>query len=71
MPNFFRTQRAERCPVCKEPWPGDKFVGEKTVTRSNQYRQGKRQSRSAVEHDTAMQNTDGVSSDMESTDADG
>lgn len=32
MPSFFRMQQAEKCPVCKEDWPGDMFVGEKALT---------------------------------------
>ncbi|KAJ5999366.1 hypothetical protein N7451_007176 [Penicillium sp. IBT 35674x] len=32
MRSFFRMQRAEKCPVCKKDWPGDKFVGERAVT---------------------------------------
>lgn len=32
MRNFFRMQQAEKCPVCKEDWPGDMFVGEKAIT---------------------------------------
>ncbi|KAJ5184320.1 Zinc finger RING-type [Penicillium cf. griseofulvum] len=32
MRNFFRMQQAEKCPVCKEDWPGDKFVGERALT---------------------------------------
>jgi hypothetical protein len=25
-------QQEEKCPVCKEEWPGDKFVGERALT---------------------------------------
>ncbi|OQD73699.1 hypothetical protein PENDEC_c014G05291 [Penicillium decumbens] len=32
MRNFFRMQQAEKCPVCKKDWPGDKFVGERALT---------------------------------------
>ncbi|KAJ6191047.1 hypothetical protein N7519_001068 [Penicillium mononematosum] len=32
MRNFFRMQQEEKCPVCKEEWPGDKFVGERALT---------------------------------------
>ena len=35
MRNFFRVQQAERCPVCKKEWPGDKFVGERAMASSN------------------------------------
>ncbi|KAJ5633182.1 DNA repair protein Nse1 [Penicillium lividum] len=31
MRNFFRIQRAEKCPVCKADWPGDNFVGERAA----------------------------------------
>ncbi|KAL1979986.1 hypothetical protein VTN96DRAFT_4832 [Rasamsonia emersonii] len=44
MRNFFRMQQAEQCPVCKAPWPGDKFVGERAITSSERYMQGKRRS---------------------------
>lgn len=37
-------QQAEQCPVCKAPWPGDKFVGERAITSSERYMQGKRRS---------------------------
>lgn len=37
-------QQAEQCPVCNAPWPDDKFVGEKAITTTNQYLQGKRRS---------------------------
>ncbi|KAJ5110624.1 hypothetical protein N7532_001159 [Penicillium argentinense] len=33
--NFFRAQQAEKCPICKQDWPGDKFVGERAVAASN------------------------------------
>ncbi|OJJ79826.1 non-structural maintenance of chromosomes element 1 family protein [Aspergillus glaucus CBS 516.65] len=42
--NFFRMQQAEKCPVCKAAWPGDKFVGERAVTSTDRYLQGKRRS---------------------------
>ncbi|KAB8077649.1 Nse1 non-SMC component of SMC5-6 complex-domain-containing protein [Aspergillus leporis] len=42
--NFFRMQQAEQCPVCKAPWPGDKFVGERAITSTERYMQGKRRS---------------------------
>jgi hypothetical protein len=37
-------QQAEQCPVCKAPWPGDKFVGERAITSTERYMQGKRRS---------------------------
>ncbi|ODM17070.1 hypothetical protein SI65_07469 [Aspergillus cristatus] len=42
--NFFRMQQAEKCPVCKAAWPGDKFVGERAITSTDRYLQGKRRS---------------------------
>ncbi|RAH78592.1 DNA repair protein Nse1 [Aspergillus japonicus CBS 114.51] len=36
MRHFFRSQQAEVCPVCKDTWPGDKFVGERAVTQADQ-----------------------------------
>ncbi|KAL3461826.1 Nse1 non-SMC component of SMC5-6 complex-domain-containing protein [Aspergillus heterothallicus] len=44
MRNFFRVQKAEQCPVCRAPWPGDKYVGERAVT-SGQGRQSNAQPR--------------------------
>lgn len=29
-------QKAEVCPVCRIPWPGDRFVGERAITREQQ-----------------------------------
>lgn len=37
-------QQAEKCPVCKADWPHNKFVGERAITTSEQYLQGKRRS---------------------------
>ncbi|RAL06691.1 non-structural maintenance of chromosomes element 1 family protein [Aspergillus homomorphus CBS 101889] len=34
--HFFRSQQADICPVCKEIWPGNKFVGERAVTQADQ-----------------------------------
>lgn len=33
--NVFRMQQGEKCPVCKEAWPGDQFVGERAVLAAN------------------------------------
>ncbi|KAJ5241746.1 DNA repair protein Nse1 [Penicillium citrinum] len=38
--NYFRMQQAEKCPVCKQDWPGDKFVGERAIAAVNR-RQGR------------------------------
>ncbi|KAF7122051.1 hypothetical protein CNMCM5793_000006 [Aspergillus hiratsukae] len=45
--NFFRMRQAEQCPVCKAPWPGDKFVGERAITTTDTYMQGRRRSTNA------------------------
>lgn len=37
-------QQSERCPVCKAEWPGDKYVGERAITTTEQYMQGRRRS---------------------------
>ncbi|GAB1197193.1 Nse1 non-SMC component of SMC5-6 complex-domain-containing protein [Aspergillus pseudonomiae] len=42
--NFFRMQQAEQCPVCQASWPGDKFVGERAITVTERYMQGRRRS---------------------------
>ncbi|KAL4939314.1 hypothetical protein BDV06DRAFT_38255 [Aspergillus oleicola] len=44
MRNFFRVQKAEQCPVCRAPWPGDKFVGERAVAAQNRRASNARQS---------------------------
>ncbi|GKZ24793.1 hypothetical protein AbraIFM66951_001768 [Aspergillus brasiliensis] len=44
MRNFFRMQKSESCPVCKNAWPGDKFVGERAVTMSDPAAQRARRS---------------------------
>lgn len=28
-------QQAEKCPVCKQDWPGDKYVGERAIAAVN------------------------------------
>ena len=35
MRNVFRVQQAEKCPVCKEDWPGNQFVGERAITMAD------------------------------------
>lgn len=37
-------QRSQKCPVCKTDWTGRDFVGEKAITTSDGYLQGKRRS---------------------------
>lgn len=45
--NSFRVQRAEKCPICRSDWPGDKYVGEKAVTSTEQDNPGRRRSTNA------------------------
>ncbi|KAJ5118438.1 DNA repair protein Nse1 [Penicillium atrosanguineum] len=52
MHNFFRVQQAEKCPVCKEDWPGDKFVGERAVTSASR-RQSNNVPRTSQLHSSA------------------
>ncbi|KAJ6111523.1 hypothetical protein N7523_007584 [Penicillium sp. IBT 18751x] len=52
MRNFFRVQQAEKCPVCKEEWPGDKFVGERAVISANR-RQSNHVPRASQVHSSA------------------
>ncbi|PWY96700.1 hypothetical protein BO94DRAFT_619787 [Aspergillus sclerotioniger CBS 115572] len=42
MRNFFRMQKAQVCPVCRIPWPGDRFVGERAITREQQAQRSRR-----------------------------
>ena len=42
--NFFRTQKAKKCPLCKTDWTGNDFVGERAVTGSEGSTNGKRRS---------------------------
>jgi non-structural maintenance of chromosomes element 1 len=37
-------QRNRNCPICKAEWDDKHFVGEKVITTSEQYLQGKRRS---------------------------
>lgn len=57
-------QQAEKCPVCKAVWPGDKFVGERAITSTDRYMQGKRRS-------TNTQRQSGVGSSTQMTSATG
>ncbi|OJJ08909.1 hypothetical protein ASPVEDRAFT_419801 [Aspergillus versicolor CBS 583.65] len=60
MRNFFRVQKAEQCPVCRAPWPGDKFVGERAVVTTGQNRRSGGGRPSMVEPNTQVsQTTDG------------
>ncbi|KAK1142353.1 hypothetical protein N8T08_007905 [Aspergillus melleus] len=60
--NFFRVQQAEQCPVCKASWPGDKFVGERAITSTEQSTQNRRRTT-----DTQRQSEVGSSSQLPST----
>ncbi|KAF7596477.1 hypothetical protein BBP40_001349 [Aspergillus hancockii] len=55
--NFFRMQQAEQCPVCKAPWPDDKFVGERAITSTEQYMQGRRRSTNTQRHSNVGSST--------------
>ncbi|KAL5356178.1 Nse1 non-SMC component of SMC5-6 complex-domain-containing protein [Aspergillus floccosus] len=67
--NFFRMQQAERCPVCKEAWPGDQFVGERAITMTERYQQGRRRSTNTQRQSTAGPNSQMVP-DGEENDSD-
>ncbi|KAL4919695.1 Nse1 non-SMC component of SMC5-6 complex-domain-containing protein [Aspergillus aurantiobrunneus] len=63
MPNFFRMQKAEQCPVCRAPWPGDRYVGERAVAAQNKRISNVRQS--AVGPSTQLSSTQATDGDME------
>ncbi|KAI1618692.1 Nse1 non-SMC component of SMC5-6 complex-domain-containing protein [Exophiala viscosa] len=42
--NFFRVQRSQTCPICKTEWDGQHYVGEKAITTSDSYQNGRRKS---------------------------
>lgn len=42
--NFFRMQRSQTCPLCKTEWDGQHYVGEKAITTSDSYQNGRRKS---------------------------
>ena len=42
--NFFRVQKSKQCPLCKAEWTGNNYVGERAVTTTEKYLQGKRRS---------------------------
>ncbi|THC99171.1 hypothetical protein EYZ11_001346 [Aspergillus tanneri] len=64
--NFFRMQQAENCPVCKNSWPGDKFVGERAITTTDQYIQGRRRG-----NNSQRQSGGGSSSQIHGTNVEG
>ncbi|KAI9700663.1 MAG: hypothetical protein M1836_002032 [Candelina mexicana] len=51
------TVREKKCPICKREWTGNDFVGEKVITTSERYLQGKR--RSGVASSQARRSTQG------------
>jgi RNA polymerase subunit RPABC4/transcription elongation factor Spt4 len=56
-------QQAEKCPVCKAPWPGDKFVGERAITSTEQSVQARRRSHNRPRESgtgSSLQNVDGA-----------
>jgi len=40
--NFFRTQKARKCPLCSTDWTGNDFVGERSVTSKEKDPPGRR-----------------------------
>ncbi|KAI9778822.1 MAG: hypothetical protein M1835_004833 [Candelina submexicana] len=49
--------REKKCPICKREWTGNDFVGEKVITTSERYLQGKR--RSGIASSQARRSTQG------------
>jgi len=37
-------QKSKHCPLCQAEWTGNNFVGERAVTTTEKYMQGKRRS---------------------------
>ncbi|KAI9374188.1 Nse1 non-SMC component of SMC5-6 complex-domain-containing protein [Aspergillus egyptiacus] len=66
MRSFFRVQQAEQCPVCRAPWPGDKFVGERAIT-SQKNRRASNSRRSAVGPSTQLSSTQLSSTQLSGT----
>ncbi|KAJ9197120.1 hypothetical protein DTO166G4_5091 [Paecilomyces variotii] len=71
MRNFFRMQQAEKCPVCKADWPHNKFVGERAITTTEQYQQGKRRSGNTQRGSNATASASAVERDEQEEDAEG
>lgn len=71
MRHFFRSQQAEICPVCKDTWPGDKFVGERAVTQADQemHARQRRRSNNQRQSDAAGPSTQLELTPMEEEDA--
>ncbi|BCS25518.1 uncharacterized protein APUU_50229S [Aspergillus puulaauensis] len=65
MRNFFRVQKAEQCPVCRAPWPGDKFVGERAVVTTGQNRRSGGARPSMVQPSTQVSQTQTTDGDMD------
>ncbi|KAJ9310570.1 hypothetical protein DTO271D3_9170 [Paecilomyces variotii] len=71
MRNFFRMQQAEKCPVCKADWPHNKFVGERAITTTEQYQQGKRRSGNTQRVSNATASASAIEGDEQEEDAEG
>ncbi|OJJ35988.1 hypothetical protein ASPWEDRAFT_172770 [Aspergillus wentii DTO 134E9] len=72
--NFFRVQQAEKCPVCKADWPGNKFVGERAITSTERHMQNKRRSMNTQRRSDVGSSTQVASDDAneeENSDEDG
>lgn len=41
---YWNSRPAKKCPKCHTPWTGNKFVGEKVITTTEEYLKGKRRS---------------------------
>lgn len=67
MRNFFRIQRAEKCPVCQKDWPGNQYVGERAVHVMNRNR-SRTTPQQAVRASSAMTGNDGASGEDDDDD---
>ena len=56
--NFFRMQRSQTCPICKNEWDGKHFVGEKTITSSASHHTDRRRSNNRPQADVEMDEGD-------------
>ncbi|KAJ5770912.1 uncharacterized protein N7511_002963 [Penicillium nucicola] len=70
MRNFFRMQKGENCPVCKEGWPGDHYVGERAFAARAQPR-SIAQPDSQVPYSSMPNGDEEEESDEENSDEDG
>lgn len=58
-------QQAQKCPVCKQDWPGDKFVGERAIAASNR-RQSRTAPQSSAPVSTQRRSKDGMDDEDDS-----